>query len=195
SSVISHQSRHHALITDHCSLITLHFSVRDTGIGIAPDKQDRIFQAFEQADNSTTRRYGGTGLGLSIASRLVGLMNGRITAEGAPGLGSTFCSPARFGRQPPADGAASGPTPVNLHSLRVLIVDDNATNRLILAEWLRGWQAEPLAVADGLTALNALWRGGAPGPPSAVALPGRRGARRAGPCLCVGLHHIHATVQ
>src|SRR5262249_42964205 len=136
--------------------VVLHFSVRDTGIGIPLDKQHKIFQAFEQVDSSTTRRYEGTGLGLSIASRLVGLMGGRITVESERGRGSTFRFTARFGLRPPAPAAPALPR-TDLRGLRVLVVDDNATNRLILEGWLRGWQAEPTTVADGLAALDALW--------------------------------------
>src|SRR5262249_2226737 len=102
----------------------LHFEVRDTGIGIPADKQGRIFQAFEQADNSTTRRYGGTGLGLSIASRLVALMGGRIAVESEEGHGSTFRVTAEFGRAP---GAVAARPRSDLRDLRVLVVDDNAT--------------------------------------------------------------------
>ena len=129
--------------------VGLRFAVSDTGIGIPPDKQETIFRAFEQEDTSTTRKYGGTGLGLTIAARLVALMGGTITVESEPGRGSTFAFTARFGRQPhPAEPVAARP-PVLLHNLPVLIVDDNATNRRILEEWLRGWQMEPTAVGDG----------------------------------------------
>jgi CheY-like chemotaxis protein len=147
----------------------LEFAVRDTGIGIPLDKQQTIFRAFEQGDNSTTRRYEGTGLGLSIASRLVGLMGGAITVESQPGRGSTFRFTARFGLPPHASGANPCPPPADLRGLRVLIVDDNATNRLILEEWLRGWQTESTAVGDGLAALNALWRAAALRRPYALA--------------------------
>jgi len=150
--------------------IDLRIAVRDTGIGIAPDKQEKIFQAFEQADNSTTRRYGGTGLGLSIASRLAGLMDGGIAVESTPGQGSTFALTARFGTQSQASSDRSISRPLDLRGLRVLVVDDNATNRLILEEWLRGWQTEPTVVPGGLQALNALWRGVALGKPYSLAL-------------------------
>ena len=121
----------------------------DTGIGIPPDKQETIFRAFEQEDTSTTRKYGGTGLGLTIAARLVALMGGHDHRGSEPGRGSTFAFTARFGRQPhPPEPVAARP-PVLLHDLPVLIVDDNATNRHILEEWLRGWQMEPTAVGDG----------------------------------------------
>jgi CheY-like chemotaxis protein len=134
----------------------LRFSVRDTGIGIPRDKQERIFRAFEQEDTSTTRKYGGTGLGLTIASRLVALMGGGITVESEPGRGSTFAFTARFGRQhrPPEQATVR---PVSLDNLPVLVVDDNATNRHILQEWLRGWHMEPATAGDGLAALDALW--------------------------------------
>jgi signal transduction histidine kinase len=79
--------------------LALHFSVRDTGIGIAPEKRNAIFEAFTQEDTSTTRRYGGTGLGLTIASRLVEMMNGRIWVDSEPGVGSTFHFTARFGAE------------------------------------------------------------------------------------------------
>jgi PAS domain S-box-containing protein len=161
SSPVRHSSlvtRHsEPLVTRHSEpLVTLHFSVRDTGIGIPQDKQEKIFRAFEQEDTSTTRKYGGTGLGLTIASRLVGLMGGSITVQSA-GRGSTFAFTAQFERQPHPAVQTSAWLPVLLKGLRVLVVDDNATNRHILEEWLTGWQMEPVAVGDGLAAMGALW--------------------------------------
>jgi two-component system sensor histidine kinase/response regulator len=148
----------------------LHFSISDTGIGIPREKQEKIFQAFEQVDSSRTRRYEGTGLGLSIAARLVALMGGQITVESEPGRGSTFRFTAEFGLQPhPPSGPPERPL-VDLHGLRVLVVDDNATNRQILEEWLRGWHTEPLAVADGFKALDALWSAVSFGRPFALVL-------------------------
>ncbi len=150
--------------------VGLRFTVRDTGIGIPPDKQDRIFRAFEQEDMSTTRRYGGTGLGLTIAARLVALMGGMIAVDSRPGRGSTFTVTARFGCQPQPPGPIAGRPPHSLRDLRVLIVDDNATNRHILVEWLRGWQMEPTAAGDGAAAMSALWQGVAQDRPHALVL-------------------------
>jgi PAS domain S-box-containing protein len=146
----------------------LFFSVRDTGIGIPHDKQEKIFQAFEQADSSTTRRYGGTGLGLSIASRLVRLMDGRILVESEPGRGSTFRFTVRLQRPLLQPDRAAAQAPAELHGLRVLVVDDNATTRRALEEWLRAWQTEPRVVADGATALDELRRAAAAGRPLAL---------------------------
>jgi two-component system, sensor histidine kinase and response regulator len=141
------------------SVVCLRFEVSDTGIGIPPEKQARIFQAFEQEDTSTTRKYGGTGLGLTIAARLVALMGGEIRVDSAPGQGSTFAFTACFGLQPhPPETIAASP-PALLRGLPVLVVDDNATNRHILVEWLRAWQMQPMAVGDGVMAMAALWRG------------------------------------
>jgi CheY-like chemotaxis protein len=152
------------------AICNLQFSVKDTGIGIPPEKQAKIFQAFEQEDTSTTRKYGGTGLGLTIAARLVALMGGQISVDSVPGQGSTFAFTARFGLQPhPSETAAVSP-PVALRDLPVLIVDDNATNRHILEEWLCGWQMQPTAAGDGLTAMAALWRGVSQGRPYPLAL-------------------------
>jgi PAS domain S-box-containing protein len=150
-----------------CDLL---FSVRDTGIGIPPDQQERIFRAFEQEDTSTTRKYGGTGLGLTIATRLVGLMSGQITVDSAPGKGSTFAFTARFGLQPHPAEPVPTQSPVSLHDLPVLVVDDNATNRHILAEWLRGWQMNPTAVGDGMAAMDTLWHRAANGRPYTLVL-------------------------
>lgn len=131
----------------------LHFSVRDTGIGIPQNKQESIFGAFSQADGSTTRKYGGTGLGLSICSRLVGLMGGKIWLDSEPGAGSTFHFTARFGLGADA-GAVAGPP--QLDGLPVLIVDDNATHRRILSDSLRRWNMHPIAVDSGEQALAVL---------------------------------------
>jgi CheY-like chemotaxis protein/HPt (histidine-containing phosphotransfer) domain-containing protein len=149
------------LTPDSCLLtpdsVGIRFTVTDTGLGIPHDKQERIFRAFEQEDTSTTRKYGGTGLGLTIAARLVALMGGSIAVQSEPGRGSTFAFTARFGRQPhPAEQTPVRP-PVLLQGLRVLVVDDNPTNRHILEEWLSGWQMEPVAVGDGLAAMGGLW--------------------------------------
>jgi two-component system, sensor histidine kinase and response regulator len=136
--------------------VRLHFSITDTGIGIAPDKQERIFDAFEQADGSTTREYGGTGLGLAISSHLVELMGGRIGLESEINKGSTFHFTARFGvRHQPSHASVHHSTP-DLQRLSVLVVDDNATNRRILEETLLNWGMKPTTVADGSAALEAI---------------------------------------
>ena len=121
--------RHEGSSDDH---VTLRFTVADTGIGIPRHKQEAIFQEFVQADASTTRRYGGTGLGLAIASRLVASMGGEVGVESEEGQGSTFHFTARFGRGPSAEADAI--CAEGLRELRTLIVDDNTTNRRILAE-------------------------------------------------------------
>jgi signal transduction histidine kinase/CheY-like chemotaxis protein/HPt (histidine-containing phosphotransfer) domain-containing protein len=164
------------LTSDLCALtsgpggVLLRFAVTDTGIGIPAEKQAKIFRAFEQEDTSTTRKYGGTGLGLTIASRLVTLMGGGISLDSVPGQGSTFAFTVRFGLQPHSPETTAASSPVLLRNLPVLIVDDNATNRHILEEWLCGWQMVPAAAGDGVTAMAALWRGVAQGRPYALAL-------------------------
>jgi PAS domain S-box-containing protein len=150
--------------------IRLRFAVTDTGIGIPPEKQARIFQAFEQADTSTTRRYEGTGLGLTIASRLVALMDGQITVNSVPGQGSTFAFTARFGlgTQPPVSIPVS--PLVVLRDLPVLIVDDNATNRRILDEWLRSYAMKPTVAGNAATAMDVLLRSVTQGRPYPLVL-------------------------
>lgn len=141
----------------------LHFAVTDTGIGIPQDKQAQIFQAFTQADSSTTRRFGGTGLGLAIALRLVELMAGRMWVASEVGRGSTFHFTAAFD-VPRGTVALSGAVRRKaLEGLRVLVVDDNATNRRILDEMLTSWKMTPTVVADATRALTEL-RDAAEGP-------------------------------
>jgi two-component system sensor histidine kinase/response regulator len=139
--------------SDSCWLL---FSVRDTGIGIPAEKQEMIFDAFAQVDSSTTRRYGGTGLGLAISSRLVQRMGGRIWVESEPGKGSTFHFTARFVHHRAALERPVRQEPGRLRGLSVLVVDDNATNRFILAETLTQWQMRPTTVENAAAALEAL---------------------------------------
>jgi len=141
----------------------LHFSVSDTGLGIPLEKQASIFEAFTQADNSTTRKYGGTGLGLSICLRLVEMMGGRMWLESEPGRGSTFHFSVRFQLQ---SASARWHAPIGLEMLRdvsVLIVDDNATNRVILKEMLVGWRMTAIEADSGRSALALLKRAAAEG--------------------------------
>ncbi len=137
--------------------IYLHISVRDTGIGVPPEKQEAIFEAFTQADASTTRRYGGTGLGLAISSQLVGMMGGHIWMESREGRGSTFHFTARF-KLPLAQEAEPLRQRRDLKGLNVLVVDDNATNRFILQELVDKWRMHPMLAESGSQALVALDR-------------------------------------
>ena len=144
---------------------------RDTGIGIAPEKQWQIFGAFVQADASTTRRYGGTGLGLTISAQLVELMGGRIWLESEPGKGSHFHFVAHVRPAAASDARRPRRPPTNLRDLRVLVVDDNATNRLILEEMLDeladASRRRSTARRAALAALSRGRRRGAAVPPGA----------------------------
>ncbi|MEQ8791148.1 MAG: response regulator [Pirellulaceae bacterium] len=137
--------------------LELHFSVADTGTGIPDGLRAAIFFAFEQGDSSTTRRYGGTGLGLAISASLVELMQGRIWVDSELGEGSTFHVVARFDRAKEAVSAAPPTLTQAIEGTRVLVVDDNTTNRRILMEMLRGWKMDPAeagGVDEALTALR-----------------------------------------
>jgi len=137
------------------SEVWLHFKITDTGIGIPPEQQQMVFEAFTQADSSTTRRFGGTGLGLAISAQLVAMMGGKIWVESQVGRGSTFHFTARFDLpgEPKPQPAVS---PATLAGMPVLVVDDNATNRRILSEMLTHWQMKPVMAENGPAALELM---------------------------------------
>ena len=146
--------------------ITLHFTITDTGIGIAKEKQEGIFEPFAQADGSSTRRYGGTGLGLSISEQLVRMMGGRIWIESELDKGSIFHFTARFdlpARPEVFRSITKTAAPLLLHGLRVLIVDDNARNASILTETLAGWGAEAMTAESAREAFPILVKESASG--------------------------------
>ena len=136
--------------------VCLHFSVKDSGVGIPADKQEKIFEAFSQADGSMTRKYGGTGFGLTICRRLVEMMGGRVWVESQVGQGSTFHFTMRSAVPPAISEPAAPLHPEQLRDLPVLIVDDNSTNRRVLVEMLSAWGMQPTAAEGGRAALQAL---------------------------------------
>lgn len=141
---------------DRSETITLHFSVRDTGIGIPADRLDRLFRSFSQVDTSTTRRYGGTGLGLAISQRLSQLMGGRMWVESEPALGSTFHFTIQVKPVPAEPENFLEDEQPLLKDKRILIVEDNLTNRRILYQMAESWQMSPQATASSFQALEWL---------------------------------------
>jgi CheY-like chemotaxis protein len=150
--------------------VVLHFSVRDTGVGIPVEKQQTIFEAFTQADNSMMRKYGGTGLGLAISTRLVNMLGGRIWVESEVGRGSTFHFTVRFRMQKLSSRKYELADAETLRELPVLIVDDNSTNRRILQEMVLVWHMKPTLSEGGPEALTVLERAETNGMPFALIL-------------------------
>ena len=154
------------------AVCVVEFAVRDTGIGMSTEMQSRLFRVFEQGTASTTKRYGGTGLGLAISQHLVQMMGGSIAVVTQPGAGSTFefRLPLRVGRHTEAALPAPKSVPVSLEKRRILIVEDNPTNRGILTQQLEGWRAHCAAVDNGFSALEMLEAAAAAGQAFEVAL-------------------------
>jgi hypothetical protein len=161
------------LVAETDADVVVRFSVKDTGVGIAPEKQARMFEKFTQADASTTRRFGGTGLGLAISKRLVELMGGEIGVTSEEGRGSDFWFTVRLARQPESERAL---LPVaEISGAHILVVDDNETNREVLSAQLRAWGMRPEAAADGP---SGSWRWRKRG------MQGTNSWRRSSTCRC-----------
>ena len=143
------------LINQTATHALVKFAVSDTGIGIPPERMDRLFQTFSQVDTSSTRKYGGTGIGLAISKKLTELMGGEIGVESELGKGSTFWFTVPFEKQA-YDTLPASPSRANLNGLRALIVDDNQTNRTILRHQLTSWGMKPHTSKDGHQALEML---------------------------------------
>jgi CheY-like chemotaxis protein/anti-sigma regulatory factor (Ser/Thr protein kinase) len=160
-----------SLETLSAEFVDLKITVADSGIGIPPERRDRLFQSFSQVDASTTRKYGGTGLGLAISKRLVEMMGGQIGVDSEPGQGSTFWFTVRLRQtrtpdsSPPAQRILS-----KLEKLRVIAMDDNAVNREILQQQLAAWNLEVRTAADGPTAIEMLRQAYASNKPFDVAI-------------------------
>jgi signal transduction histidine kinase/AmiR/NasT family two-component response regulator/HPt (histidine-containing phosphotransfer) domain-containing protein len=172
-NAVKFTSTGHVLISLQCERQTerrahLRFSVEDTGIGIAPDKLDRIFEKFTQADASTTRRFGGTGLGLAISKQLTELMGGIMAVTSQPGKGSTFSFTLPFDL--PREPLPAAPPRTFLEGVRVLIVDDNEVNRRVLHEQISGWRMRTGGFASGQEALTKLREARAAGDPYQIAI-------------------------
>ncbi|OYT21971.1 MAG: hybrid sensor histidine kinase/response regulator [Nitrospira sp. UW-LDO-01] len=146
--------RIHCLSTE-AEQVTLKCEVHDTGVGISEEAQKRLFASFSQADGSTTRRFGGTGLGLAIVRQLVRLMGGEVEVESMPGQGSTFWFAMELGYDPRSQFSETTSTQ-SLADIRVLIVDDNATNRFILESQLKAWDAKTMSAVSAIDALEQL---------------------------------------
>ncbi len=150
--------------------VTICFAVEDSGIGIAPHMKDQIFELFSQADSSTTRKYGGTGLGLAISRQLVQLMGSKIGVDSEPGQGSVFWFTVTFSCRPDAEEKDLGQNKKNLLGMRLLIVDDNASNCEILENQARSWGVTSAAVESGDQALDLLRKAAADSIPYDVVL-------------------------
>ena len=145
--------------------VLLHFAVSDSGIGISEDKLDTIFENFRQVDGSITRKYGGTGLGLSISKQLLEMMGGKVWVESELGKGSTFHFTARLGVQPEKKRPVRESEQIDLHGSRVLVVDDNATNRIVLLEMIASWGVSYGEASDGKRALAEMEKAAKDGGP------------------------------
>ncbi|MDB6053585.1 MAG: sensor hybrid histidine kinase, partial [Verrucomicrobiales bacterium] len=155
------------LLKEEENMVELRFDVKDSGIGIDAEAQSRLFEAFSQADPTTTRKYGGTGLGLAISKRLTEMMQGRIGVESSPGHGSTFWFIVKLEKQSSETEALSDSHLVNM---RVLVVDDNATNREILRHQIFAWKMQKGSAASGREAISTLKAAAANGAPYHLAL-------------------------
>nr|WP_321404658.1 PAS domain S-box protein [uncultured Desulfobacter sp.] len=145
-----------SVVKDDETTCLIRFVVKDTGIGIPENKIAMLFDKFSQVDASTTRKYGGSGLGLAIAKQLVELMAGEINVFSQEGQGSEFQFTARFEKRKVTTGSDQPPVPVDLHGLRILVVDDNTTNREILTTQLKAWGMRPDESPNGPHALDQL---------------------------------------